>query len=83
MALKEYLDNYKRKPLKRGYFYGTELRASQWEEVLTALENGFQDTTALVDWLVDECEWDGVVPKSIRNRINEEKQRIRKSKSVS
>lgn len=83
MTLKEYLDNYKRKPLNRGYFYGTELRTSQWEEVLSALENGYTDTTALVDWLVDECGWDGVSPKSIRNRINEHKERIRKSKSIS
>ena len=45
----------------------------QWEEVLSALHKGYLDTTPLVDYLIDECGWTGVAPKTIRNRINEEK----------
>ena len=55
MALKEYLENYKPPQMKRGYFYGTEKREAEWEQVLQALEEGYKDTTALVNWLVDEC----------------------------
>ena len=79
MALNEYLENYKPPRIKRGYFYGTEKREAEWEQVLKALEEGYKDTTALVNWLVDECGWDGVTPKSITNRINEQKKRIQKS----
>jgi hypothetical protein len=80
MTLKDYLETYERKPQKRGYFYSTEKRESEWEEVLSALNNGYNDTQALVDWLIDECGWTGVTAKTISNRINEQKQRIRKSK---
>lgn len=83
MTLKNYLDNYERPQQKYGYFYSTELRASQWEEVLNALQEGYLETTPLVDYLIDECGWTGITPKTIRNRINEEKNRIRKAKSVS
>jgi len=79
MTLKDYLETYERKPQKRGYFYSTEKREAEWEQVLQALEEGYKDTTALVNWLVDECGWDGVTPKSITNRINEQKKRIQKS----
>jgi len=79
MALKNYLKTYKRPPIKRGYIYGTEKRQMEWEQVLSALEKGYQDTTALVDWLVGECGWDGITPKTISNRINEQKKRIQKS----
>ena len=80
MALNEYLENYKPPRIKRGYFYGTEKRESEWEQVCKALEEGYQDTTALVTWLVSECGWDGITPKSITNRINEQKRRIQQSK---
>ncbi len=83
MTLNDYLEKYERHPQKYGYFYATEQRASQWEEVLSALHKGYLDTTPLVDYLIDECGWTGVAPKTIRNRINEEKNRIRKAKSVS
>ena len=36
MTLNDYLDQYERHPQKYGYFYATEQRASQWEEVLSA-----------------------------------------------
>jgi len=77
MALKEYLENYKSPQVKRGYFYGTEKRETEWEQVLKALEEGYKDTTALVNWLVNECGWDGITPKSITNRINEQKKHIK------
>ena len=77
MALKEYLENYKPPQVKRGYFYGTEKREAEWEQVLKALEEGYKDTTALVNWLVNECGWDGITPKSITNRINEQKKHIK------
>ena len=83
MTLNDQLEKYERHPQKYGYFYATEQRASQWEEVLSALHKGYLDTTPLVDYLIDECGWTGVAPKTIRNRINEEKNRIRKAKSVS
>ena len=38
MALNEYLENYKPPRMKRGYFYGTEKRESEWEEVCKALK---------------------------------------------
>jgi hypothetical protein len=83
MTLNDYLESYTREPLQKGYFYGTEKRTEQWEEVLSALHKGYLETTPLVDYLIDECGWTGVAPKTIRNRINEEKNRIRKAKSVS
>lgn len=83
MTLDDYLEQYERQPQRYGYFYATEQRTEQWEEVLSALHKGYLDTTPLVDYLVDECGWTGIAPKTIRNRINEEKIRIRKAKSVS
>lgn len=83
MTLNDYLEKYERPHQKYGYFYSTELRATQWEEVLTALNKGYLETTPLVDYLIDECGWTGIAPKTIRNRINEEKKRIRKAKSIS
>ena len=80
MALNDYLEKYKPPKIKRGYFYGTEKRESEWEQVLKALENGYQDTTAIVEWLIVECGWNGVTPKTITNRVNEQKRRIRQSK---
>jgi len=79
MTLNKFLENYKPPRVKRGYIYGTEKRQMEWEQVLSALEKGNQDTTAIVDWLVGECGWDGITPKSITNRINEQKKRIQKS----
>lgn len=83
MTLNDYLEQYERQPQRYGYFYATEQRTEQWEEVLSALHKGYLDTTPLVDYLIDECGWTGIAPKTIRNRINEEKIRIRKAKSVS
>ena len=83
MTLNDYLEKYERPQQKYGYFYATEQRTEQWEEVLSALHKGYLDTTPLVDYLIDECGWTGIAPKTIRNRINEEKIRIRKAKSVS
>ena len=83
MTLDDYLEQYERQPQRYGYFYATEQRTEQWEEVLSALHKGYLDTTPLVDYLIDECGWTGIAPKTIRNRINEEKNRIRKAKSVS
>jgi|AACY02.4.fsa_nt_gi hypothetical protein len=83
MTLDDYLEQYERQPQRYGYFYATEQRTEQWEEVLSALHKGYLDTTPLVDYLIDECGWTGIAPKTIRNRINEEKIRIRKAKSVS
>jgi hypothetical protein len=83
MTLDDYLEQYEKQPQRYGYFYATEQRTEQWEEVLSALHKGYLDTTPLVDYLIDECGWTGIAPKTIRNRINEEKIRIRKAKSVS
>jgi len=83
MTLDDYLEQYERQPQRYGYFYATEQRTEQWEEVLSALHKGYLDTTPLVDYLIDECGWTGIAPKTIRNRINVEKIRIRKAKSVS
>jgi len=83
MTLNNYLESYTREQIKKGYFYATEQRTEQWEEVISDLNKGYLDTTPLVDYLIDECGWTGVAPKTIRNRINEEKNRIRKAKSIS
>ena len=55
MTLNDYLEKYERHPQKYGYFYATEQRTEQWEEVLSALHKGYLDTTPLVDYLIDEC----------------------------